>query len=54
MAKKEYIKDIDYYLEEGKVIFTEKHLRKRGRCCGGQCRHCSYTERAKNNTELKK
>lgn len=54
MAKKEYIKDIDYYLEDGKVIFTEKYLREKGKCCGGQCIHCPYTERAKNNTELKK
>ena len=54
MAKKEYIKDIDYYLEDGKVIFTEKYLKEKGSCCGGQCIHCPYTERAKNNKELKK
>jgi hypothetical protein len=54
MRKKDYIQNIDYYLEDGRVIFTEKYLKEKGRCCGGQCRHCPYTERAKNNTELKK
>lgn len=32
----------DYYLEDGKVVFTEvRHLR-RGHCCGNGCRHCPY------------
>jgi hypothetical protein len=54
MANKDYIQNIDYYLEDGRIIFTEKYLKEKGRCCGGQCRHCPYTEKAKNNTELKK
>jgi len=54
MGKKSYIEHVDYYLEAGRVIFTEKYLREKGSCCGGKCRHCPYTERAKNNTELKK
>jgi hypothetical protein len=54
MAKKDFIQHEDYYLEDGRIIFTEKHLKKKGFCCGGTCRHCPYTERAKNNKELKK
>jgi hypothetical protein len=42
MEKKEFIKDIDYYLEDGFVIFTEKYHKERGHCCGNNCRHCPY------------
>ena len=42
MEKKEFIKDVDYYLENGFVIFTEKYLMDRGECCGNNCRHCPY------------
>lgn len=46
MEKKEFIKDIDYYLEQGFVIFTEKYLRERSYCCGNKCRHCPYEPKA--------
>ena len=52
MAKKDFIQHVDYYLEEGRIIFTEKYLKQKGFCCGGQCRHCCYTEKFKGNTEL--
>jgi Family of unknown function (DUF5522) len=42
MEKKEFIKDVDYYLEDGFVIFTEKYHLDRGECCGNNCRHCPY------------
>lgn len=42
MKKFEFIKDIHYYLEEDKVIFTEKYHTQRGYCCGNKCRHCPY------------
>lgn len=42
MEKKEFIQGVDYYLEEGFVIFTEKYLKERGECCGNNCRHCPY------------
>jgi hypothetical protein len=32
----------DYYLEKGKIIYTEYYLRKRGTCCGSGCRHCPF------------
>ena len=44
--KKEFVKDVDYYLEAGYVIFTEKYLRERNFCCGNNCRHCPYEPKA--------
>lgn len=32
----------DYYLENGRFVFTEKYHLKRGYCCGSGCRHCPY------------
>jgi hypothetical protein len=41
--KKEFIKDIHYYLENGYVIFTKKYLSERLEgCCKNSCRHCPY------------
>lgn len=39
----EFIKDIDYYMEGERVIFTALFHIKRGECCGNGCRHCPYT-----------
>lgn len=36
------IENIDYYIENGRYIFTEHYLRKRGSCCRNGCRHCPY------------
>lgn len=33
---------IDYYIENGYLVFTEKYLKSRGYCCGSGCRHCPY------------
>lgn len=35
-------KGVDYYIENGKWVFTEKFLSKRGYCCQSGCRHCPY------------
>ena len=32
----------DYYEEDGRVVFTESYLERRGYCCGSGCRHCPY------------
>ena len=32
----------DYYIEEGKTVFTAMFLKKRGKCCKSGCRHCPY------------
>lgn len=33
---------IDYYLEDGLLVFTSVYLLKRGYCCESGCRHCPY------------
>jgi len=32
----------DYYLEDGKYVFTANYHLKRGYCCESGCRHCPY------------
>jgi len=32
----------DFYLEDGLMVLTEGYLRRRGYCCGNNCRHCPY------------
>ena len=32
----------DYYVENGRWVFTAAFLRRRGYCCGSGCRHCPY------------
>ena len=33
---------VDFYIENGLFVFTEKYLKERGYCCGNGCRHCPY------------
>lgn len=48
------IEESTFYLENGKVVFTEVHHIKRGWCCGNGCRHCPYTPRhIKGNKEIR-
>lgn len=46
MNKKTLIEKIDYYIENGKWVFTEKYHLDRGFCCkpnsNNRCRHCPY------------
>jgi hypothetical protein len=35
---------VDYYVEDGRWVFTASFLRARGYCCGSGCRHCPYRE----------
>jgi len=32
----------DYYMEDGRRVFTAHFHLKRGYCCGSGCRHCPY------------
>jgi len=41
---KHLVQELDYYLEDGKYVFTEWFLLKRGYCCDNQCRHCPYSK----------
>lgn len=38
----ELLEGLDYYLEDGLLVFTATFLRKRGYCCESGCRHCPY------------
>jgi hypothetical protein len=44
----------DYYLEDGKVVFTPEYHLKRGECCGNKCRHCPYDPSHKKGATKKK
>jgi hypothetical protein len=35
---------LDYYIENGLLVFTAAFLLKRGYCCESGCRHCPYDE----------
>jgi hypothetical protein len=43
MSRQPELKEgVDYYVERGMYVFTEKYLRERGYCCKSGCRHCPY------------
>ncbi len=42
------VKDVDYYVEEGKYVFTAAYHSKRGFCCENKCRHCPFDSEDKN------
>jgi len=43
-SNKKFIEGVHYYLENGRMVFTEKYHLERGYCCKskGGCRHCPY------------
>ena len=54
-SRKDFIEGIHYYLENGKVVFTELYHKERGCCCGSKCRHCPYDPKyEKGSRDLKK
>jgi hypothetical protein len=38
----ELIEGVNYYVEQGRWVFTEEYHRKRGQCCQSGCRHCPF------------
>jgi hypothetical protein len=44
---KDFEEKIHYYLEDGKIVFTEQYHINRGFCCGNNCRHCAYEPKHK-------
>jgi hypothetical protein len=38
----ELVEGIDYYMEDGFMVFTAIYLKRRGYCCQSGCRHCPY------------
>ena len=45
-------KDVHFYTEGERVIFTSLFHIERGQCCGNGCRHCPYTPKHKKGTVL--
>ncbi|MBV9957472.1 MAG: hypothetical protein JO360_03590 [Acidobacteria bacterium] len=41
------VEGLDYYLEDGLMVFTAHYLKRRGYCCANGCRHCPYQEETK-------
>jgi hypothetical protein len=33
----------DFYIEDGKYVFTKHYHLKRGSCCGNGCKNCPYS-----------
>ncbi len=42
---------LDYYLENGLMVFTAAFLGRRGYCCERGCRHCPYEYSDNQNQE---
>jgi hypothetical protein len=36
------VESLDFYIEDGKYVFTKEFHLKRGSCCGNKCRHCAF------------
>jgi len=41
----------DYYIENGKYVFTSNFHTKRGTCCGNRCKHCPYSPKFVKGTK---
>jgi hypothetical protein len=41
----------DFYIENGKYVFTEHFHIKRGSCCGSGCRNCPYEPKHTKGTK---
>ena len=42
LPKESLLLGIDYYIENGFWVFTEKYHLDKGVCCGNKCKHCPY------------
>ncbi|HSE96857.1 MAG TPA: DUF5522 domain-containing protein [Blastocatellia bacterium] len=48
-ARAEHIETVDYYWEDGLMVFTRAYHLRRGYCCYSGCRHCPYRERVETS-----
>lgn len=48
---KELIKDIHYYMDDTRVVFTALYHIERGYCCGNKCKHCPYDPKYKKENK---
>lgn len=45
-SKKNELKEgVDFYVENGRWVFTTSYHIRRGYCCGNGCRHCPYSKK---------
>ena len=45
--------NLDFYIENGKYVFTKEFHLSRGYCCGNGCRHCAFfPAHKKGNTTI--
>lgn len=49
---KKYLKDIHYYLDGERVVFTALFHLERGQCCGNGCRHCPFEPKHEKNNKI--
>jgi biotin synthase-like enzyme len=53
--KYEFIKDIHYYMDGTRVVFTALYHIQRGECCGNKCLHCPFEPKhKKGSTKINK
>ena len=52
MTPEQLVEGIDYYVENGFIVFTAQYLRNRGYCCESGCRHCPYGFVTKDRVEV--
>jgi biotin synthase-like enzyme len=52
--KNNSIKDIDYYKDGERVVFTALFHIKRGECCGNGCRHCPFDPQYQKGNKIVK
>jgi len=49
-----FVEGVDYTVEGGKLVMTEKFHRDRGYCCGSGCRKCPYRTKMEIMKEVTK
>jgi 2-iminoacetate synthase ThiH len=42
MNENKLVESVDYYFENGLMVFTRKYHLDRGNCCGNGCKNCPY------------
>ena len=53
--KHEFIRDIHYYMDDTRVVFTALYHIQRGECCGNKCKHCPFEPQyEKGSTTIQK
>ena len=38
------VEGLDFYFDNGLMVLTARFLKRRGYCCGNDCRHCPYED----------